>query len=848
MNLLRTAAGLLNTYLPANRGGGGALAVGSFHGHLTYANNGAVTAWYNVPTHHWAYVPVGRQQALLAAIAGQYAELEGCHLHVRRVSRPYPVGRWIGAHGTANPNPLPDSAHEDLRWTRHVYRSALQIADGEYHVGRVMLGVTLPPVDSTVAAGLLRQVRGGAAAADAKITERLRRVTEAVSGPGLEASEASELDIARLMYHSVALGLPAPKRERGVPPTAEWLLNAIAGVQRFRSGRYGRVTRIVSEAAEAECYVAVLAVGQMGPQTIPETHQPWLHLADRAPFPVDLSSRFDVVPGTAVEGHIDRRLKMITSQQDEYREHHLHEPRELSRHAERAMEILDEVTTGTPDQACRAVGWHLLAVTGKTHEQVMDRVSDLTRMYTGPRIALEHPTGQAALLREFVPGEPYANVGYLRELPVRLAAAALPQASSRVGDNRGDLIGSTVGVTRAPVLYDPHFPMQVRERSGLSVFVAEPGAGKSAFMGAMAYLNTRRGVRTTILDPSGPLTRLAELPELAAHTRVVHLRRATPGTLGPYAMVPEPVRAAYSLDADGDGDYARAFADARADRKALVGDVLRMLLPPNIAADREVEVALMSAVRAVPNSPLSTLDDVVAVLGDGDVVAKQTAESLLDAQDNPLAEAFFGPAPAGRVGDDAMLTIISLAGLEMPDGGDRAYWSASKRLTLPVLHVAHWLAARRCYVGEPGPNAPRKFLGIDEAHLMSGWASGRALLDRVSRDSRKWNLAALVASQNPDDILRLDAQNLVSTVFVGRIADDEQIADGALRLLHLPTGMGFEDTLAGLSAADTRGDTRLGYREVLIRDVDRRIQRVRLNFSHIPGLLAALDTTPGGPR
>ena len=75
---------------------------------------------------------------------------------------------------------------------------------------------------------------------------------------------------------------------------------------------------------------------------------------------------------------------------------------------------------------------------------------------------------------------------------------------------------------------------------------------------------------------------------------------------------------------------------------------------------------------------------------------------------------------------------------------------------------------------------------------MEGWRSGRSFLVRLARDSRKWNLAALVASQNPKDILGLDVQNLVSTVFVGRIAEDSEIAAEALRLLRVPTDVGYE--------------------------------------------------------
>jgi hypothetical protein len=91
---------------------------------------------------------------------------------------------------------------------------------------------------------------------------------------------------------------------------------------------------------------------------------------------------------------------------------------------------------------------------------------------------------------------------------------------------------------------------------------------------------------------------------------------------------------------------------------------------------------------------------------------------------------------------------------------------------------------------------------------MEGWRSGRSFLVRLARDSRKWNLAALVASQNPKDILGLDVQNLVSTVMVGRIAEDAEIASEALRLLRVPTEVGYEAVLAGLSEAEGGSSSR----------------------------------------
>ena len=143
-----------------------------------------------------------------------------------------------------------------------------------------------------------------------------------------------------------------------------------------------------------------------------------------------------------------------------------------------------------------------------------------------------------------------------------------------------------------------------------------------------------------------------------------------------------------------------------------------------------------------------------------------------------------------------------MAGLRLPDLKiEREYWSAEEALALPMLHTAHRLAVRRCYGGSMHT---RKLVGLDEGHFMEGWRSGRSFLVRLARDSRKWNLAALVASQNPRDILGLDVQNLVSTVFVGRIASDPEIAAEALRMLRVPTDVGYEETLASLSATDTR--------------------------------------------
>src|SRR5205814_7397183 len=447
------------------------------------------------------------------------------------------------------------------------------------------------------------------------------------------------------------------------------------------------------------------------------------------------------------------------------------------------------------------------------------------------------------LAREFIPGEPIANTGYVRRMPVKLFAAALPQAASTVGDRRGDLIGRTAGTCRRPVFLDLHFPMEVRERSGLAVFVAEPGGGKSTLMGALGYLAARRGIQVTLLDPSGPLARLAAMPELRPFSRVLNLTGSEQGTLAPYALIPTPLRSHCPDGPGGDREYEIAVSNARAERRMLVQDICSMLIPPQVARVASTATLLRHAVREVPAEETSTLDDIVACLrGMDDDDAHELSHLLMDTAEMPLAMLFFGSPAPSTLGSDAALTIITMAGLRLPDLKiEREYWSAEESLALPMLHTAHRLAVRRCYGGSM---SSRKLVGLDEAHFMEGWRSGRSFLVRLARDSRKWNIAGLVASRNPRDILGLDVQNLVSTVFVGRIAEDPEIASDALRLLRVPTEVGYEQTLASLSTVDTSSSARLGFREFVMRDVDGRVQKTRIDVWYVGELLTYLDTTP----
>ncbi|MEV6341760.1 ATP-binding protein [Actinoplanes sp. NPDC051851] len=824
------------------------LAITEIAGHLTFTQS-TVTAWYYLPEVRWAFRPDAEREALLSAISEQYAGLAGFRLHLRRTTRPFPADEWARTVDSFTTKPLPD-VQQGTSWSDHLVAAQRHLLSVNHAEGQTYLGVTFArrSLGDTFSERILRAFGKGTSDGERrKLGRTVEQFDEVLNAFGMRGRRVTPQELEWLLFRSVALGMAPPGLLSPVT-NGHWetgdLLALTEQVERYRTP-YGSTVKLVNRMSGEERHVAVLSVGRMEPLEIPEKHEPWMHFHERLPWPMELSSRIDILGSTSSFRNLEHRLRMIRSQQLDYAEHGIDAPPELERLAKRALVIGDEMTTGLPTDSARAHGWHRIAVSGATREECLERARRLIQLYSRElRISLQHPKNQDQLAREFIPGEPIANTGYVRRMPVKLLAAAVPQAASTVGDRRGDLIGRTAGTCRRPVFLDLHFPMEVRERSGLGVFVAEPGGGKSTLMGALGYLNARRGVQVTLLDPSGPLARLCEMPELRPYSRVLNLTGSEQGTLAPYSLIPTPVRSEFPNGPAGDREYEIAISNARAERRMLVQDICSMLVPPQVAKEASTATLLRHAVRQVPAEETSTLDDVVTTLqGLDDDEGRELANLLLDTAEMPLAMLFFGRSPQHLLGADSALTVITMAGLRLPDLKiEREYWSAEESLALPMLHTAHRLAVRRCYGGSM---SSRKMVGLDEAHFMEGWRSGRSFLVRLARDSRKWNLAALVASQNPRDILGLDVQNLVSTVFVGRIAEDQEIASEALRLLRVPVHDGYEATLASLSQVDTSSQHRLGFREFVMRDVDGRVQKVRVDVSYVDGLLEHLDTTPG---
>ncbi|HKN53272.1 MAG TPA: ATP-binding protein, partial [Amycolatopsis sp.] len=534
-------------------------------------------------------------------------------------------------------------------------------------------------------------------------------------------------------------------------------------------------------------------------------------------------------------------------------EHELEPPQSLARQAGRVLEIDDEMTSGFTALATRVRSWWRLAVSGPTERDALRLAQQLLDLYK-PKVAIEHPEAQYALAREFIPGEPLSSGAYMRRGSVVWAASAVPTATAEVGDRRGILLGETCTATRRPVAWDPWMAQEIRDASGLTAMVAGLGGGKSFLGGGIVYKTLRAGAHWTILDPSGPLSRLCDLPELRPYARPINLLNAQPGILNPYRVVAEPQIEHFMDEEDPERSWRREKALAGATRRRLVLDVLTGVLPYEVARMAQTRIVLLRAVRAVggrfdadPGQVIDALRRDSSEHHEHAVVVADFLDEMRERMALLIPESDADPYAESR---DDRLTVLTMAGLTLPkDGVPREYWTDAESLGVEMLNLAAWLTQRSVY---EKPKEQRKGVWIDEAFFLSEVPTGRVLMNRFARDSRKWNVRVLLSSQIPADFLKIQGfVALLDSVFVGRLDDDDAQAD-ALRLLKVPVGVGYEQVVAALGR-------RPGGQRGLERDVDPRqfifgdgaggVERIRVDFSgpHLDHLRSVMDTTPGSP-
>ncbi|MEU8623066.1 ATP-binding protein [Streptomyces sp. NPDC048623] len=826
-------------------------------GNLTITKTGHVTAWYVAPPVRWSFRTAADCNSLIGAHAQRLAELTGRRLHIRVTHRPYPVARWAAELHRSVVNPLPT-------WGQYLADEQAKVARLPLDDKVVYYGVRIGRITSAGKA-VQKLLRSAIDKQLAALQSDIRDVDRIMAGPGMNASPAPAADMDWLMTRSLGLCLPAPLSTRPQPEDVwsssdlhEWTdgiewssptpYSPFLTVSGDRNGR--RVSR----------HVSVLTFGRMDLPAIPEDGWgPWLQRLDQLPFPYEVSATIDIRESTEAGDEIRTQLDAVRHQVRHHQEHGVDVPLSLARQAGAGQLIEDDIRSGPVGLSTRTKGWFRIAIAADDEDKLRERIKKVQEKY-GVHARIEHPRGQWALAREFIPGEPLSSDAYVRRMPVRTLGGSLPAVSASVGDRRGFNLGYTSGTARRPVMWHPWHSQEIRESSGLTPILGTLGSGKTALGGATVYHTVQMGVPWVVLDPSGPVRRLCDMPELRPYSKAIDLMAADPGTLNPYRIIPDPDLSHYTAEQYRDEDnpaqaaetaYRQEMQRAAGHRRTLASDVLMGMLPPQIAKSPETHLVMMKAAAqadtSVHSSPRYIIKALRALGGSHQEHADDIADLLEQAAELPQGQLVFPEVGGGDDGYQTRhwrLVVLNMRGLVLPKSDtDREEWSLEERYAMPLLYLAGWYAQRSIYARDLHE---RKGLWQDEAHVMQQVSSGRELLRKSGRDSRKHNARVLLATQDGQDIIDAGIENWVDSVFVGRTVGIEA-QRSALRLLKVEAGNGYEQVLEGLSAQAHGAEEHRGDREFIFSDGAGGIERITIPLRHRPGLLEALNST-ANPR
>ncbi|MBT0771771.1 ATP-binding protein [Kineosporia sp. J2-2] len=813
-----------------------------------------VQQWYELPGTRWYFRSNEQRESGLKQTALAWASAAGVtatkngrtRVHLRVTTRPYDAAQWardydrrVREHST----PLAGDA-----WSQHLV-TPQQAMVGRLNLAdtRVFCGVDV--ADRSMWEAALAKAGGSKEAR--RVDAARRQVDNAMSMPGLSAHPISADDLEWLVHRSYGLHMPAPSSPaQGEPMGPEDMATFTDGVD-IEQMPDGHSVRLTSRQPGREVvrYVTVLAMGrQRNDQLdIPGSQEPWMAYARTLPFAVEISAHVEILTGEQALKSVKRALDRVRDNLTQRRKHGLDIPRQKLVVEQQSIDVTHQLEQGDDLASSRVIGQVRFAVSGSSEEEVAARVLEIQTRFRQYQIEMWRPRGQRALVSEFVPGARVSSTSHTRYMQPMWWAAAVPTLDASVGTRDGYYLGWTVGASRRPVCWD-QWEALYNDQTGLLPIIAELGGGKSFLAGMLVAEAVKRGVtQATVLDPSGPLARLCDLPSIAAVSQHVDLLSAPAGTLNPWTVVPIPDDKACETHEE----WMLARLEAERERITLAKDVIMMLLPQTYLSRYATTVLVNEAVHHVGGDYNRSLYEVIEALRntkspDFRVDAHALAVELKALSDEPLSRLFFGSSSLDvdhALDTDARLLVLTMPGLTLPvTGSDPTTWTTGERIARPLQHLAMYLASKRAY---GGPRELPKLLVASEAHHLTQSAAGKALFTRLTRDSRKWRLRYIVDTQLGSDVLGQTGGGLTVECFVGRTESPEGQAE-ALKMLRVPAGIGFERVLGELSPVGPDG-RRAANREFLFRDARGRVEKIVVDCPD-PDLALALSPDKDIPQ
>lgn len=588
--------------------------------------------------------------------------------------------------------------------------------------------------------------------------------------------------------------------------------------------RYLKITQPENPTSPPASYQSLLVLAGLPTEGMDFPGSEFLGRIDESGYEVDWALRLDIRSSEQASSQNRRALIKLNDQYGQREGEMSHGHNALDRAAKDLAEYAGVLESDKLEVEVQATV--VFCVAGPTPESAQEQALGLSRYLQSADYRCAQPLGyQEDLWWAFTPGAPTNRA--VREFSQittsRSLAAAIPLASTTLGDNKGILAGLNIsGGPPGAVLHDPA-GAAVRDVSGSLGVAGELGAGKSALMKMLMGGVVDRGGQIVVIDRT---------------------------KMGEYATWASSITDAVVVDVDDPSwslDPLRLFgprAGARIAQSFLtpltgikprseLGQRLGDVLDPDYLAEHQ----------------LHGLGELLAHLKTGCDLDR--AGDLFSAM-NAYARKDFGRVifdntlPVVPLDSGAVIVRTHTLQLPRPEEVSQAHLFAEMKLEKVFgraiyAHIAA-LAREVCFADITRLGV----FGVDEAHHITSSAEGDQELVEFVRDGRKHNAAVFMGSHDPTaDFGSEVLQGLIPTRVVMRHRD-KKLAQRSLEWLGLDAGdtdlvtMLTEDTSP--VTADGVSEHRRG--EAFLRDSSGRIGRIKVLLPSIAARNAAVRTSP----
>ncbi|HLN61484.1 MAG TPA: ATP-binding protein [Symbiobacteriaceae bacterium] len=628
----------------------------------------------------------------------------------------------------------------------------------------------------------------------------------------LRSERCAATDLAFLLRRAFYRGIPAPESDLRPAAVPQGVAQLAEGEMDLRSPRQISVTQVVGD-GEATGYQAFCVLSEL-PDELPFPGSEWLFALQDLPFAVEVCVRWSCQGYQEALQAVRRKQLEITDQDRHTRKSGENIPLSL-------MDARDQATLLEHDLKQRKFplvrATVSLVVAAADQRRLWERVKQVRDHLMARQIRTEVPAGdQLACFCDALPGSPRMMNEYRHAMPPEALAASMFLATRSLGDQTGPYLGRT-GVLNKPVYLAPALP-PLLDRSASMAFIGAPGGGKSFAANLISYLAVvTAGGRALILDPKGERTQWLELlPELAGRLNVVTLspHPEDTGKLDPFVI-------------------GRGLGETGMREMGNLAISLLSFLTGARPGDAKF-LSLVQAVEAVMGEEQPCLSRVVshlAAMGDQRREAAELASYLKAVSNLAYANLLFGEGGESSIAVAEPLNILQLQNIVMPSPTKvPADYTLEEHLSVTLMHAVTAFATQFTRRDRD----VFKIVLLDEAWSILGSSQGKALVGQLLRAGRAMNSAVYLVTQNCGDLLDETIKNNLSTKFVFRSRDRDEIAK-VLEFLDLEPSEENEMTVRGLASG-----------QALFQDLQGRVGVVQIDpiFGH---LMAAFNTRPDRP-